>query len=85
MIEAALSGIPIISSRIGGVAELLGDKAILIENPDDVAEFYAAIEEVKNNYEKYLKLATELQEKIVKQTSEENFIKQVKEMLNDNN
>ena len=85
LIEAALSGIPIISSKIGGVAELLGDKAILIKNPDDVAEFYAAIEEVKNNYEKYLKLATELQEKIVKQTSEENFIKQVKEMLNGNN
>ena len=85
MIEAAVSGIPIISSKIGGVAELLGDKAILVENPNDVAEFYAAIEEVKNNYEKYLKLATELQEKIVKQTSEENFIKQVKEMLNGNN
>ena len=85
LIEAALSGIPIISSKIGGVAELIGDKAILIENPDDTAEFYAAIEEVKNNYEKYLKLATELQEKIVKQTSEENFIKQVKEMLNGNN
>lgn len=85
LIEAALSGIPIISSKIGGVAELLGDKAILIKNPDDVAEFYAAIEEVKNNYDKYLKLATELQEKIVKQTSEENFIKQVKEMLNGNN
>lgn len=85
LIEAALSGIPIISSKIGGVAELLGNKAILIENPDNVAEFYAAIEEVKNNYEKYLRLATELQEKIIKQTSEENFIKQVKEMLNDNN
>ena len=85
MIEAALSGIPIISSKIGGIAELLDDKAILIENPDNTAEFYAAIEEVKNNYEKYLKLATELQEKIVKQTSEENFIKQVKEMLNGNN
>ena len=85
LIEAALSGIPIISSKIGGVAELLGDNAILIEDPDNVMEFYTAINTVMNNYEQYLKLATELQAKIIKQTSEENFIKQVKEMLNGNN
>ena len=67
------------------MAELLGDNAILIEDPDNVMEFYTAINTVMNNYEQYLKLATELQAKIIKQTSEENFIKQVKEMLNDNN
>ncbi len=40
--EALLAGRPLVSTRVGGIAELVGDAALLVE-PDDVAGAAAAV------------------------------------------
>lgn len=56
IVEAALLGIPVISSKIGVHKELfsLGIKGILVENYCDPQCVASAITKLDNNYEKYL-------------------------------
>jgi glycosyltransferase involved in cell wall biosynthesis len=46
LLEAGASGLPVVASRAGGPETIVTDKSGLLVEPDDVAEFAAALERV---------------------------------------
>ncbi len=81
VIEAGLAGLPIVSSAIGGIPDLVQDDAILIKDPNSVEDFVKAIRKVIKNPSEAKKAATALQKRLTINHGEERFIQQVKEML----
>jgi UDP-glucose:(heptosyl)LPS alpha-1,3-glucosyltransferase len=47
-LEAAASGIPVITSRAAGAAELLADAGTVLENPEDVTGFAEAMDQLSD-------------------------------------
>lgn len=81
IIEAALSGLPIVSSNIGGIPEALGNNAILVDDPSSPDQFIQSIRHTLSNLSSSLEKARSLQKTLQKKHNEAIFIKQVKEML----
>jgi len=61
VLEAQVNGIPVVASRVGGVADQLGAGGILIDRRDDVAAFVRALRSLQDEavYRKYAALAVE--------------------------
>ncbi len=57
-IEAQAAGIPVISSKIGGIPEAVGNGGLFVENPSDPMEIAARIDDVLNDRELYDRLRT---------------------------
>jgi glycosyltransferase involved in cell wall biosynthesis len=81
IIEAALAGLPIVASRIGGIPETLGDHAILVDDTFSVDQFTQAIRSTLSNLSHSRQQANTLQQSLIQKHSKTNFIQQVKEML----
>jgi glycosyltransferase involved in cell wall biosynthesis len=60
-LEAQVNGIPVVASRVGGVAAQMGEGGILIDNRSDVPAFVHALRSLEDpaEYEKYSRLALE--------------------------
>ena len=69
LLEAGLAELPVISTKVGGIPEIIGhDEGILIESADSniLAE---KIEELMENLEKGKKMAANLRQKIIREFS----------------
>ena len=81
IIEAALAGLPIVTSRIGGIPETLGNRATFVEDTSSVSQFVQAIRSTLSNLPHSCEQAKILQESLIQKHTKSNFIKQVKIML----
>lgn len=85
ILEAGLSGIPIVSSSIGGIPDAIGNYATLVQDSNSVEGFLHAIRQAFADHEHTIAQAQALQEQLRKKHSKTHFIKQVQEMLERNN
>ena len=81
IIEAALAGLPIVSSRIGGIPDALENNAELVNDTHSPEEFIQAIRKTLSSLDSSRNKASELQKKLIAKHNEKNFTNQVKEML----
>ena len=81
LIEAGLAGLPIISSAIGGIPDMIKNNGFLIKDPNSVQDYVEAIKEIINDPSKAKKTAMILKKRLINEHSKEQFIRQVKEML----
>lgn len=81
IIEAALAGLPIVASEIGGIPETLCNKAILVKNTYSSSDFVQAIRSALSNPDDARRKAKNLQKTLYAIHNKENFVTQVKEML----
>ena len=81
VIEAALTGLPIVASKIGGIPDVLGSNAILVNDTYSAEEFTQAIRKTVSNLSNARKKALELQKRLASEHSKNGFINQVKDML----
>lgn len=84
IIEAALAGLPIISSRVGGVPDIIKDEGLLVKDTHSSKEFIEKTKKALSNLAKSRKNALALQKQLLKEYDESNFTKQVREMLKRN-
>ena len=68
-VEAGYSGIPVITSGVGGLSESMSVQKLNVKNntPED---YISKIKEVENNYEEYSELSRENAEKLYKESLE---------------
>jgi len=76
-IEALACGTPVITTKMGSLAEAVGDSAVFIKNPEDVKEIGAAMEKILSNES----LANELIKKGSKQAQKFSWEKTAQETL----
>lgn len=81
VIEAALTGLPIVASKIGGIPDVLGSNAILVNDTYSAEEFIQAIRKTVSNLSNARKKALELQKRLASEHNKNGFINQVKDML----
>lgn len=81
VIEAGLAGLPIVSSSIGGIPDLVGKSGYLVSNPNAVDEYVEAIQNIINDPKEALKNADSLKKRLEVKHGEKHFIEQVEEML----
>lgn len=81
IIEAALTGLPIVASKIGGIPDALENKATLVNDTYSPEEFIQAIRKTISNLSDVRKKALELQKHLIIKHNKDSFIEQVKEML----
>ena len=81
ILEAALAGLPIVSSDIGGIAEATSGKATLVKDTHSVTEFVSAIRSVLSHHEESIKKAEKLKDELLAAHSEKTFTEQTKSML----
>ncbi len=81
ILEAALAGLPIVSSAIGGIPEATKGKACLVHNSYSTEEFVNAIRQVISHQEASIKQAKLLQKELREPHSKQAFTAQVREML----
>lgn len=84
ILEAALAGLPIVTSDIGGIRNKLGEHAHYIKDTYSADEYTNNILDVLKHHEKALKEARHIQKKFISYHSKDVFNKQVKAMLNRN-
>lgn len=66
-VEAGYSGIPVITSGIGGLSESMSAEGLNVEE-NTPGSYVSKIREVENNYEEYSKLSRENAEKLYKES-----------------
>ena len=81
LIEAGLAKLPIITSGVGGIPELLSNRGTIISNPTSVSQFVKAIKSFQANRANYNKKAADFYKFVVAQHSRSHFEKQVRSML----
>lgn len=81
IIEAALAGLPIVSSRLGGIPDIIKDESVLVKNTYSSKEFVEKTKRVLSDLTNSRKKASTLQKELIRKHSKQNFTKQVKEML----
>ena len=81
VIEAALAGLPIVASSIGGIPEALGDDVTLVKDTFSPEEFIEAIHTTLSDIGASRLKAKNLQKRLSAKHSKDNFTAQVKEML----
>ncbi len=82
VLEISTMGIPIISSKICGVSEVLGNSNLLVENIEDFNEYIKKINVFYNNPMQFYKDASKIRYKVQETHSEENFKKEYLEAIN---
>lgn len=82
ILEAALAGLPIISSDIGGISEATRGKATLIKDTHSAEDFISAIRQVLSHYDQAKKDSAALKKELITIHGEKSFIEQTKAMLN---
>ena len=80
-IEMALSGIPIIASKVGGLTDLLQNEDLLVKNNLDEKEYAKKIMTLYDNYETALKNSQKLKLKLAKLHNSDTFTKELKKLL----
>lgn len=81
LIEAGLAKLSIVSSAIGGIPELLGNDATLINNPTDPRLFAAALEQFAEDKTEFLEKAERLQTRLSQVQTYDHFMAEVETML----
>jgi len=81
ILEAALAGLPIVSSDIGGIAEATAMKATLVKDTYSATDFVSAIRSVLAHHDESKKNAEKLRNELLTAHSEETFKKQTESML----
>ena len=81
ILEAALAGLPIISSAIGGIPDATRGKAYLIQDSSSVDQFVDAIKYTIAHLPESAKQAQQLQKELQEPHSIQTFTAQVNEML----
>ena len=81
IIEAALAGLPIVASRIGGIPDALENNATLVDDTYSPEEFIQAIRKTISNLSDARKKALELQKHLIAKHDKTSFTNQVKDML----
>ena len=81
IIEAALAGLPIVASKIGGIPDTLENKATLVDDTYSSEEFIQAIRKTISNLNDARKKALELQKHLAAKHDKESFTNQIKDML----
>ena len=84
ILEAALAGLPIVTSDIGGIRDKLGNHAHYIKDTHSAKEFTSNILSTLENHETSLKNARSLQKKFYSLHNKQTFQKQIEEMQNRN-
>ena len=84
IIEAALAGLPIVTSDIGGIRNKLGEHAHYVKDTHSADEYINNILDVLEHHEKALKEAKRIQKEFISCHNKDVFNKQVKAMLNRN-
>jgi glycosyltransferase involved in cell wall biosynthesis len=83
ILEATSLGLPIVSSKAGGIAEFItSSTGKLIKNREDAQLYIEAIEEVINNDDLRINLVRAAQKKLRTQHSSTQFLKKIKEDIN---
>ena len=80
-IEAALCGLPIVASNVGGLKYFIQDKGQLVDNLDEPKDYATAIISILNNPAAYTDKSDQLKEKAFSEHSENAFNKEVALML----
>ncbi len=81
ILEAAIAGIPIIASKIGGIPNATREYAYLVEDPQNAEEFITGIREIISHYDTYLEKAKKLQKITISKHDENAFESQIEQML----
>lgn len=79
LLEITAKGLPIVAPKVGGVAEFITtDTGMLIENPEDIDSYLAALHELADRPDKRYGLASSAQKKLQVQHSWQQFISAVR-------
>ena len=81
ILEAAIAGLPIVSSDIGGIRDVVGQNAILIKDTSSPEDFINGIKQILSHKADYQKKSLALKTKLAKLYDKNNFDNQVKDML----
>jgi glycosyltransferase involved in cell wall biosynthesis len=83
LLEVGSLGLPIVSSAVGGIPELVedGKTGVLVDEPYEAAPYATALRALKGDPTLRLRLVRELHDKISKDYSEEQFKASVADML----
>jgi glycosyltransferase involved in cell wall biosynthesis len=79
--EAAAAGLPIISTRIGAIPELVDDNGSILVEPGDVKNLAAAIEYLLDNPERQLELGRAARHKVINICNPRLQIRKLSEIL----
>lgn len=82
ILEAAIAGLPIVASSIGGIPNALGNQAFLVKNTYSTEEFVSQIHNALLDRDSAIANAKELQKILKKRHSKESFKSQIQVMLN---
>lgn len=85
LLEAGSHGMPIISSGVGGVKELLKDNGIIIDNYLDPKSYSLAIRDLASDVEKRRKISNNIVSKILKDFNNTKYDNKVSHLLKDLN
>ncbi len=81
LIEAGLAKLPIVSSAIGGIPELLGSDATLIDDPTNPRLFAAALKQFAKDKTEFLKKADRLEARLSETQTYDYFMTEIESML----
>ena len=82
IIEAAACGIPVITTKKGGIPEYLGSEGIYVDVDDRIIDsLREAILLVINNYDDYCKKAISIQNRIISNYSASTYYKRFMEIV----